>query len=150
MESARSDDVTSELRERVGADAALKVQALSLVRQKSVEPLKYSEESLDFTRVEMSGGSDPHSLDPDAKAACALLDRAMAIRKFWQECMPIVDPDEMLAASPDSPRRSSHADKTARREAPGEAVTRGKGHLSTNSTDSNRKKESQISSGLNI
>jgi hypothetical protein len=56
----------------------------------------------------MHGPSGAHGHhDADAVQACRLLDRAMAMRRAWQEKLVVIDPDECTATSLDDSSRSS-------------------------------------------
>jgi hypothetical protein len=85
---------SNDLRDRVDAEANSKVHALNLIRrQSSTTNLPSAEfESIDYTRVHIDRS---HTIyDQDTATACQLLDKAMALRKKWQDNLCIIDPDE--------------------------------------------------------
>lgn len=99
-----ADEGTKQLRERVESEAQLKAHSLSIIRQMSSSHEK-CHEAMDFTRVTIGR---PSAFDPDQETACTLLDKAMAMRKAWQDKLVVVDPDEQRGPTPqDSPKRSS-------------------------------------------
>lgn len=97
MESANEDGGGQDLRNRVDAEATSKVTALNLIRRQSSyvkDNLRSSSETnVDYTRVHIDRSTTLY--DKDTITACELLDKAMILRKKWQDNMSIVDPDEV-------------------------------------------------------
>lgn len=104
----------SALREAVDRDATSKVKALSVIRRNSFAEMHAPAEKFDYTRVHIKQPEGADSgFDADTVKACVMLDKAMTLRKRWQEYMVISDPEEAAQAQADSPvnspRRGFHA-----------------------------------------
>jgi len=92
--------ISSELGLRVASEAHNKADALQRIRSKSFlgelgSPAGSSAEppeAIEFTRVVIDRQSALH--DPDAKIACVIIDKALALRQRWQRAFPAIDPDE--------------------------------------------------------
>jgi hypothetical protein len=94
---------SAEMGLRVASEALSKADALQRIRSKSflgdlggssdsngAEP----PEAIEFTRVLIDRKTAFH--DPDAKIACVIIDKALALRQRWQSAFPAIDPDEQV------------------------------------------------------